>query len=970
VGSHRPKARKFSFSLRRRHEDDGVTLVEVMIAFAVLMIVMVPLGYLLTNEVGQAAQSRNQLSALDLAEKWVEILGTAQDPPPRSGSLGVHTNAPLIPQLPNGTSVPTETRGNTVYTLRSEYTWANTEDPKDAPDLCASGAAQVLNLTVTVSWNNDNNQVTDTTILDFPAPGIPQYGFYRLQVSGDTGASDAGGNAWSARVQAVPVTITQVTGSGSPITNVVYPDQYGCVFAELTPANYTVSIADPVPSGPPNSTGYGSPSFVEDLATNGSPTEPTTITPAPTGTPVTITAGVTTSLTTVYYDEGSTIGLTYPSSTATVDGVTCPAAGQITCISEGEGTPASEGLAQGAASASMAWTSGAAWSSASVPSSAGVTRIASTACAGTTACIGVGYGYTGGTAHGVILKESATTPGTVTADGLPNGVTSLTNVICPSATACVAWGTGSSGPVILAGTVPTTGIDTWNLEGIPASITTLSQVTCTSALACVAVGNSATAGLIASGPIYGTLGAPTAGTWVLSNAVSGVTLSTVTQVACPAILACMATATGKIGTGAVGPLVISGSPVTPLLGLGSVLNWTLDAAPTGATPTSYSELVCPSSSLCLVVGNNASQAIIYSGAPAVATLTADSVSSTVTSLAQLVCPSTTVCVAIGTSTTGPVILSGSIGSPDTWSPSVPSGLTSVSAISCPNASTCAVAATSTSGSNPVAAILYGAPGTAATWTSAALPTADASTVYLTGISCTTTSGTATCAATGTMTIGAVIMMSTAGPAGPWTDHSADTGLSLTGSPTSNIPIEFTNGSNPGVINPSGNGAWNPVPATPIGTANAASLTNIYPLNGGNNLFAGDCTNEDVTNGLGSVSPNTIPGELLTTPGNTPSTVPLAVLPIQVTAPTGSAEAGDTLTLTAKTSGCANDTYDLQSTGPDGLSRTEVPFGAYTLTATLSSGGAPKTYSVTVAPGTVTIASTTFYLPQVASVVGP
>ena len=77
-----------------------------MVALALLMITMIPLGYLVTNEVHQAASAKNSLTALGVAEKWMEILGTAQDPPPTSGALAVDTGRQLIPIQPNGSPLP------------------------------------------------------------------------------------------------------------------------------------------------------------------------------------------------------------------------------------------------------------------------------------------------------------------------------------------------------------------------------------------------------------------------------------------------------------------------------------------------------------------------------------------------------------------------------------------------------------------------------------------------------------------------------------------------------------------------------------------------------------------------------------------------------------------------------------------------------------------------------------------------
>jgi hypothetical protein len=204
-------------------------------------------------------------------------------------------------------------------------------------------------------------------------------------------------------------------------------------------------------------------------------------------------------------------------------------------------------------------------------------------------------------------------------------------------------------------------------------------------------------------------------------------------------------------------------------------------------------------------------------------------------------------------------------------------------------------------------------------------------------------------------------MSTGGPSGSWSDHSSDVGLNLTGDPTTPIPIELSNGS---LINSLSNGNWNAVPAT--GSSNATSIPDIYPFASGYGLFAGDCPAEDSTNGPGSATALTAPGVTATTPA---TTVPLAVLPLQVNSSSGAPEAGDTLTLTPNTPNCSTShTYPLQPTGPDGFSRTEVPFGLYTLT--VKSGSNSKTFSISVAPGSITVVSTVYSLPSTPTVVGP
>jgi hypothetical protein len=442
-----------------------------------------------------------------------------------------------------------------------------------------------------------------------------------------------------------------------------------------------------------------------------------------------------------------------------------------------------------------------------------------------------------------------------------------------------------------------------------------------------------------------------------------------TQVACPTAGNCMASGTGQIlGLLPVIGIVVSGlfNPVGP-----GTIAWT----PTLnlSLPPSFSQLVCLPTNKCFAVATNAAgKTSIYSGSTGVVgtlLLSLDySVPGTTSSISQLTCPSSSVCVAVGSTTTGsvtgPVILSGAIGTSDVWSPatSIPAGVTSVSGVACPSATInpsatiCAIAGTNTISGNPAAAILSGNP-TGTTWSNATIPAADASTVYISGISCTPTNGTSTCSAVGASPSSATIMMSTGGPAGPWNDRTADPGLALTGSPTSSIPIELASSGAPALQNPAGSaGFWNAVVGTTTAgqiIANTTSISSIFPFASGYGVSAGNCPAEDITGGLGSALAATVPGTTGVTLTNPATTVPLAVLPIQVNAASGAPESGDVVTLTATPpTGCAGSNYTLQPTGPDGLSRTEVPFGTYSLSVTLAGGSSPSYPPVVVGVGFV------------------
>ena len=341
----------------RHHDslDQGMTLIEVVVAFVVLMIALIPLSYLFTTSVIQAGQSTNQQTALSIAEQWTETLSnvtppvnsngevvTDQDAAPVGPAAGSTTTtaaytvpASLVtpttitvaatttfatasatyPQSANVTTstgqdtitytgqtvnggsqitaltgitgwsqaetiangavvtqptsvIPTETKGNTTYTLLAEYEWTTLQGAANGaqPNLCVAGTPQLLKLRMTVSWgpNVDTNNVQDSVVIDYPPSGIQTLGFIALQVNGDSTATDSQGNPWSTRVQAPPVTVTQTSGTPTQKTLTIYPDQNGCAFAQVEPGTYTVAINNATTGHPFSNDTYGSPPFVEN----------------------------------------------------------------------------------------------------------------------------------------------------------------------------------------------------------------------------------------------------------------------------------------------------------------------------------------------------------------------------------------------------------------------------------------------------------------------------------------------------------------------------------------------------------------------------------------------------------------------------------------------------------------------------------------------------------------------------------
>jgi Tfp pilus assembly protein PilV len=1022
----------------RRRTDEGVTLIEVMVAFTVLMIALVPLSYLFINSAIQAGQSTNQQTALSIAEQWVETLSNVTPPVNGYGEVIVNKDAaPVGPAgasttipaainnanastlttltVPSGSTasfatasatqpqtlsvttssgaqtvtytgsttttftgitgwtgstvstaagaavsqtsavVPAETKGNTTYKLLAEYEWTSVEGASNGaqPNLCTAGTPQLLKVRVTVAWgpNVDTNNVQDSVVIDYPPAGIQTLGFIALQVNGDSTALDTQQNPWSTRVQAPPVLI-----SGSPQTLTIYPDQNGCAFAQVEPGTYTVTLSNASSGYPFSNDTYGSPPFVGNAqgsytVTANELTQPQTYT-----TSATVAVGAVSRFST-YFDQGSLVSLSYPSSSATEDGVVCPGVGVLTCISSGE-TGTGTGVT-GTAVLTVLNQSTNQWSTASLPT--GVTRIASVACATTGAttkrCIGVGSGTAG-----AVVLSSPTSSASFMPDAIPTGIASLSQLVCPSSTQCVAIGTTTSGAAaVLSGAITAT-TDTWTTDAITASPTTatiagLGNLICpVSAAGCIATATSTSpsAGspvIVAGG--YG-LG------WTASTP-STATFTSISSLACPSTT--ITTTCLVAGQTAGGPALASGTTTATGLGVAApAWTWKADTLATGTA--SVAGLYCPpSTTRCLLTGRTSSAPLVQYGATTPSTSVTFAPDTTlpaaVTSLTQMACPSSTACVLIGATASGPSIVSGTIAASgaDTWTsdtvPPVTAGytLSQLSQLTCWSNPSCAITAVGTNNSNsqPVA-FLLATSGTTTSWSSVGLPTGNPA-LYLGDIDC-VGSGTATCSAVGAGATGAVELVSGSGPGGTWAD---DTATGLSGLTATGVPIEIDNAN----LAPSTFQTFI-TPGWTTATAPATPLPPLYPFTSGYSVYAGDCQNESIT-GLNVAQAATVPG------GSSSATVPLGLLSVQVLHSTGASIGlpyGATLSLTSTTSGtgCGTDTYPLQSAGADGLSRTEVPYGTYNLTIT-TAGGTTTVTGVTVGGSSVTVGATTYLLPM-------
>lgn len=262
--------------------------------------------------------------------------------------------------------------------------------------------------------------------------------------------------------------------------------------------------------------------------------------------------------------------------------------------------------------------------------------------------------------------------------------------------------------------------------------------------------------------------------------------------------------------------------------------------------------------------------------------------------------------------------------------------------------------TASNGTTPQGFLLKTANGT--TWTAVSLPAAD-NVLYFDDIDC-TAGASATCAAVGATPSGSVVVTSTNSPSGTWSDQ---TPTGLTGYTTSGVPIEINNTS----LAPS----QYVTAVTAGGSTNTAVLPTLYPFTNGYGLWAGDCQAE--SNSYNTTQAATTPGGTSgITSGMSTPTVPLGLAAVQVVHKTGTliglpySGVALTLKVPSNSNGCGQDTYTLQSTGADGLSRTLVPFGTYnvyvngsgTLYGSLVVAGSTETLTV-ISGTTVTTTAT-------------
>lgn len=715
--------------LRHDRNDEGVSLIEVVVAFLILIITLVPLTYVLNSALSGSVNARQREAALQLADSWIEILSNSS--PPTGADGNVLTNTPQTPTAPAGAIAPKSTYAGTPFTVTANYSFQSVNQTGQS-DLCTDEEPPspshpgVIQLQVVVTWDNQEQSLTDTTNINYPKPGLQTQGFLAVQVS-NSAAADVHGNSSGTRVAAIPITVSG-GGLASPLT--LKPDANGCAFAQVPQGTYTVQVNQP------NSgvlAGYiGTPPFV-DATGNSSPSSFSE--------QVNVTSETTASVT---FDEGITSTVSYGGASAIDSGVLCPGSSTVTCLTLGTGSSGAE----------VAWGgNGGTWSSTNLGAATNLVQSACTTGSSPT-CVGVGYRRNAGVNTGVILT-TASGFGSSTADPVPAGVTDVTAIDCPSANGCYALGATASGPVLLAGAVGQTSPnqDTWVVITPPATtFSALSSVECLPSTTTCVVGESASINGGATMPgILRLDGDPSAvatnSAWTPTFNLEGPppNLSSVGAITCPSSTECLAIASGD-STSPTDPTILDAS-----IASSGPDNWSNEPNfPTGTI--AVTGLSCTSTN-CVAIGTG------VNGAPAVWTgdLTAN--------------PDDWAQVASGY-------------------PGIPTSVVALTSVSCgipSNGDTadCVVTATTNTPSTP-SELLEGSLNGSWAWnpTGAAV---GSPVLYYTSVSCVAPGGsTSTCAAAGATATGPIIATTSGPNSSSW---NLQTPASLPGRTVSGIPLE-------------------------------------------------------------------------------------------------------------------------------------------------------------------------------------
>lgn len=212
------------------HRDQqGLSIVSVVIAFTILAAVVGPSTYLIERSTQLSVASRQQVTASNLAQSEIQILNTE----------AAQSFSNLTKLL--GTSSHTEVVGAVTYTITDDLYWTQ---GTSNPDGCNANATSsqvlepILSASVTVSWTNmaPFPPVRSTTGYHAPAGySSSSTGSLLVVAQNQAAVADSG------------LTVSVVAqNAASDTATTILTDSQGCAyFPFLSPGNYTVTLSAP-----------------------------------------------------------------------------------------------------------------------------------------------------------------------------------------------------------------------------------------------------------------------------------------------------------------------------------------------------------------------------------------------------------------------------------------------------------------------------------------------------------------------------------------------------------------------------------------------------------------------------------------------------------------------------------------------------------------------------------------------------
>src|SRR5664280_790192 len=127
VGHFQRDRRGFTTSARIRRGDEGFGLMDVMVAFTILLIVVIPTVYLLSELAAQTSANSLSVTAGELAEQALE----------NAGQIPLHGASGLLAALQGGPITTNPTVNGVTFTSVVNLSWSNIGSTKN---LCTTGA--------------------------------------------------------------------------------------------------------------------------------------------------------------------------------------------------------------------------------------------------------------------------------------------------------------------------------------------------------------------------------------------------------------------------------------------------------------------------------------------------------------------------------------------------------------------------------------------------------------------------------------------------------------------------------------------------------------------------------------------------------------------------------------------------------------------------------------------------------------